>query len=155
MSFLLGHVNNPSMASSELFEYFRQKTSNKAKGIELLRQYNDSGIAIKDLVDTKKQKSLLQRACILRWFDVWDLLITEYQCDPRYHRDVNGDTVLHTACYCGHIDLVRLLVSKPWSMDPLQKNKDGLTPLSFSEESGHSNITKYLKSIVGEHFEYM
>ena len=139
-------------SDDELFRVFKRKTSNKEKAVELLTQCNLSGISIKNLVDSnKKHKSLLQRACILGWIDVWTSLITEYKCDPRYHVDVNGDTVLHTACQYGHVEVVRCLVSKPWSMDPLMKNKNGDTPLDYSDK--YSHVRNYLDSILGKDFK--
>ncbi len=138
----------------ELFRVFRRKTSNKEKAVELLSQCSLSGISIKDLFDENdSHKSLLQQACILGWIDIFsNSLITEYKCDPRAHVDDNGDTVLHTACQYGHVDLVRCLVSKPWSMDPLMKpNKKEFTPLDYS--NNYSHVRKYLDSILGKDFK--
>ena len=139
------------MYVSDLFLAFRRKTSNKKKAIELLCQCNMLRIAIKDLVDAKKnRKSLLQQACILGWIDIFTLLITDYYCDPRYHIDDNGNTVLHTSCQYGRINLVRCLVSKRWCMDPLMKNKSGVTALDYSKEHGHIDVTNDLENILGK-----
>ncbi len=138
--------------AEELFRFFRRKSSDKQKAIDLLRQYKVLGNQVEVLVDINhNHKSLLQRACILGWINVWTSLIEEYKCDPRFHVDDNGDTVLHTACLYGHVDLVRRLVSKPWSMDPLMKNINGVTPLEYSNK--YSHVRKYLNSILGKDFK--
>ena len=143
------NANMASFNHEELFRSFRYKTHTKARAIELIRGYNDPETPLKDLVDTKEHhcKSLLQWAGIRGWSDVCQLLINDYQCDPFYESE--GDwTVLHNVCGRGHIDLVRYFVSKPWSMDPLKKNKDGHTPLDFSKHYGYIDITKYLSKIL-------
>ena len=138
-----------SNSNEDLFSCFRSKTQNKARAIELIRGYNDPETPLKDLVDTKEHhcKSLLQWAGIRGWSDVCKLSINDYQCDP-FYEDENNWTVLHNACRNGHIDLVRYFVGKPWSMDPLKKNKDGHTPLDFSKQHGYNDITKFLESFI-------
>ena len=144
-------TNKPEHISKEdLFASFRRKSSHKDRAIDLIRRYNKPETPLKDLVDTKEHncKSLLQWASIRGWSDVCELLIRDHQCDPLYE-DENNWTVLHNVCRNGHFDLVRYYVSKPFFMDHLKKNKQGTTPLDYSIDHGHTDITDYLKSIIG------
>ena len=133
----------------DLFSCFRRKTSNKARAIQLIREYKHPEIPIKDLVDTKEHnsKSLLQWAGIGGWSDVCELLINDYQCDPLYE-DENNWTVLHDVCCNGHVDLVRYFTTERWAMNPLKKNKDGDTPLDLSIKHGYNDITSCLESVI-------
>ena len=138
------------ISTEDLFKCFRLETRNKDRAIELIHKYNNPKIPLKDLVDTKdhNNKTLLMWAGIRGWSDVCELLINDYQCDPLYE-DENNWTVLHNVCRNGHIDLVRYFVKKPFYMDPLKKNRDGTTPLNFSKQYNHTDITEYLERNIG------
>ena len=135
----------------DIFASFRRKSSHKDRAIDLIQRYNNPETPLKDLVDTKEHnyKSLLQWASIRGWSDVCELLIRDHQCDP-FYEDENDWTVLHNVCCKGHFDLVRYYVSKPFLMDPLKKNKQGTTPLDYSIHHGLTDISDYLKSIIGK-----
>ena len=63
----------------------------------------------------------------------------------QYYRAPNA---LMTACLCGHIDLVRLLLQRGVKVDEvLDDSKDnnlGMTPLTFGSKGGHWDIVKLL-----------
>ena len=71
----------------------------------------------------------------------------QYHCDPE-SMDWYGDTPLYLACYWGHVDIVRYLVSEQSCSTACQK-KNGDTLLHEACTGGYLNIVRYLVSEQG------
>lgn len=64
-------------------------------------------------------------------------------CVPRLDCRLQfGDTALHYASYCGHVDLVGLLLDA--GADALRVSADGRTALSTAIEEGHGAVVRLL-----------
>jgi hypothetical protein len=59
--------------------------------------------------------------------------------------DEYGYAPIHLACDRGHLEVVRLLLSRSAKRDI--KDPDDLTPLELSREAGHTQITKLLEAL--------
>jgi len=57
-----------------------------------------------------------------------------------------GDTPLHYACFCGHLEVAKLLVSK--GADAHRASRDGKTPLQSAQEEGHTSLVTALGGTV-------
>ena len=55
----------------------------------------------------------------------------------------NGSTPLHSACYNGHLDVIRYLVTE-CKCDPMCKSNNGSTPLHSACYNGHLDVIRYL-----------
>jgi len=58
-------------------------------------------------------------------------------------KDAYGDSPLHYACFCGHADVVELLMDR--GADPMRVSADGKTPVQSAQEEGHSKVVELLK----------
>ena len=67
----------------------------------------------------------------------------QYHCDPESREDESGDTPLHVACRCGHMDMVKYLVSEQGCSTACQ-NKDGDTPLLIACSKEHRAMVEIL-----------
>ena len=65
-----------------------------------------------------------------------------------FRRVQYGDSPLHYACFCGHLEAVKLLVAA--GANPHRTSKDGKTPLQSAREEGHGGVVQYLVSVSGE-----
>lgn len=74
--------------------------------------------------------------------DVINMLVNEYNCNPRA-LDKRGRLPLHVACIAGHIKLVRALVQK-YEYNINSKDNKGLTPLHLASLNGHETLVKEL-----------
>ena len=72
----------------------------------------------------------------------------QYHCDPKSGNWWSGDIPLHKACYWGHLDIVRYLVSEQGCSTACQ-NKNGDIPLHVACREGHVDIVRYLVSEQG------
>ena len=59
------------------------------------------------------------------------------------HRDAAGNTVLHTACTWGVVDIVRFLTDTV-KCDPNCKSNSRHSPLHYASGSGHIDVVRYL-----------
>jgi hypothetical protein len=57
--------------------------------------------------------------------------------------DATGDTLLHCACYGGHLSCVQLLVAV--GLDPLRPNACGETPIDVCTRFGHAACARFLR----------
>jgi ankyrin repeat protein len=57
--------------------------------------------------------------------------------------DATGDTLLHCACYGGHLSCVELLVMA--GLDPLRPNACGETPIDVCTKFGHTACVRLLR----------
>ena len=82
----------------------------------------------------KNGNTVLHLACIVNHTFMVRYLINECHCDPMIENN-DGNTVLHIACqHCGsYTSIIKELVSTG-KIDPLTKNKLGLTPLMLVPE---------------------
>jgi ankyrin repeat protein len=58
-------------------------------------------------------------------------------------RDQRGETALHIAAFCGHSEVVELLIEGGTRADI--RNIDGKTPLEIASEAGHKEIADVLR----------
>ena len=64
------------------------------------------------------------------------------------HKDLVGNTPLHTACVHGQLDIVQLLTHEI-SCDPNNTNSEGLSCLHLAAQHGHLPLVRYLIEEVG------
>ena len=64
------------------------------------------------------------------------------------HKDLFGNTPLHTACVHGHLDVVQLL-TREIGCDPNDTNSEGLSCLHLAAQHGHLPLVRYLIEEVG------
>ncbi|XP_046543662.1 ankyrin repeat domain-containing protein 50-like [Haliotis rubra] len=60
--------------------------------------------------------------------------------------DVKGNNALHYASLCGHMAVLKYIVSQA-SVDVNSRNKDGLTPLMMAASSGNRDVFDFLASM--------
>lgn len=65
--------------------------------------------------------------------------------------DGYGDSPMHYACFCGHLDAVKMLLKL--GGNPLLVSKDGKTPLDSANEEGHTQVAEHLREWVASHPE--
>ena len=65
------------------------------------------------------------------------LNISRTPCPLQY-----GDSPLHYACFCGHLEAAKTLVAA--GADPHRPSKDGKTPLQSAREEGHQVVVDFL-----------
>ena len=53
-----------------------------------------------------------------------------------------GDSPMHYACFCGHVDAVQALINA--GADPAKPSRDGKTPLESAKEEGHDEVVRLL-----------
>ena len=53
-----------------------------------------------------------------------------------------GSSALHYAAFCGHVDVVKLLMDA--GADPVKPSQDNVTPLQSAKEEGHIAVTRLL-----------
>ena len=64
------------------------------------------------------------------------------------HKDVVGNTPLHSACVHGQLDIVQLL-TREIGCDPNDTNSEGLSCLHLASQHGHLPLVRYLIEEVG------
>ena len=64
------------------------------------------------------------------------------------HKDIVGNTPLHTACVHGQLDIVQLL-TREIGCDPNDSNSEGLSCLHLAAQHGHLPLVRYLIEEVG------
>ncbi|KAK3985484.1 hypothetical protein QBC44DRAFT_335090, partial [Cladorrhinum sp. PSN332] len=74
---------------------------------------------------------------------VVELLLTEVGDADVNSMDMHGRTPVSVAAQNGHLDVVRMLISKG-NADPDLEDFDGRTPLSYAAENGHTGIVRLL-----------
>ena len=65
-----------------------------------------------------------------------------FKCDPST-MGCEGRTILHYACYEGHIELIEVLIKK-YLMDPLSNDDNGNNSLHYAVHSGREKIVRTL-----------
>ena len=95
------------------------------------------------------RKTVLHSACYHGWIDIVMMLINEYQFDPM-HRDRNGNTSLHAACYkeenletIKNIEVVQYLIAD-CNCDPKCRNNEGNTLLHLACINENIKMARYL-----------
>ena len=70
------------------------------------------------------------------------LLLSKLECSSDIKRICDG-VILHQACHCGNIELVRTLLSEKCS-DPMARDSQGFTPLHIAALGGSEEVTTEL-----------
>ena len=84
----------------------------------------------------------------------FDMVLTHrltsiFQCKlSEDHRDLSGNTPMHTACVHGQLDIFQLL-TREIGCDPNDTNSDGLSCLHLAAQHGHLPLVRYLIEEVG------
>ena len=76
--------------------------------------------------------TLLHLAAGRGWLDTCQVLLEQYGCKPDDIDDL-GRSVLHIACWCGHVEVVKyLLTFQSVSANLGHRDKNGLTAMEYA-----------------------
>lgn len=90
----------------------------------------------------------LHCACNEGHVQVVEVFTRHLTTDKLNYRNTNGDTPLHIAALRGHLDCVKVLLTK--GADPCIANSSGKTSAQEAEKNQHYDLVEYINSFVKE-----
>jgi ankyrin repeat protein len=92
-----------------------------------------------DHFDLVLQSAMSGSIDLLRW-------LRDHDYSLETPRDENGATALHAAAECGHLEVVKFLLSET-ALDPYGLDMFGWTPISKTCADGHLEVAQYLHGL--------